>query len=915
MDNSSAQRNVSTKHFSWPMLASSIKRPRKWVALIIVATAIGATAVVQSLNVLVARHRDQVQQELQKVLGQDVSFEGVEVNLLGWPGFVAREFRVADDPRFAATPALRAKELILGVSALYLFVGRIVIDSLTLKEPEFQMIVDESGALNVTNLMGRKSQMPAVSNLKLPAGERRRNSVTFSIASVRVENGKIEYLDRSVKEPAELRVKNIALTVKGLDPARATKISLAASLSEGVGPDVHLTGQFEPASRDLSSWWQREFELSLRLDSLYVPVVARAIAGLRDKLPAELDVTGPMAFQATLRGTAQRPRLEDVDLRIPLFGSSDYNARINGRVEFSERRSWDDARLQGRLTVEPIALGQLRKLRFFEDLLPAAMSADGTIGVYSRFEGSWENLRVGALLRADKAGLRYRDWLHKPAQIPASITSRMIRQKKTVQFLASELVVGPAKMEFSGRIDLEPAPRARFNLRSQAGPVAAWNQLVTPLAYRGVAGNAQWDILVDSPMNSLDDRWSIKGYVKLTDASFERREGGRRLDHLNGQLSFAGKQARIDYARFRLGASAISLEGTVTDLFEPRLSFRLRSADLRLADLLASNDAPPLSLRDASADGEIGRDSDRFALSGSLSAAQASLPPFNVVHLRADVTLSPAGLVFKNLTAETLHGALYADGYWASADDRSRQFQIRSQFDAVQINELFSRWLPELKDRMDGQMTGRAQFDATSPDGASLKETLKGSGEASVRRGVIKNFNLIGQLLRRGDARNFSPDVASRLPTGFAELVQRADTPFDSLKANFTVDHQRIQTDSLVVTTPDYAVTGAGWIGFDRSTKWNGMLVLSPRLTQELQREYRIIRYLLDRRGRLSIGFRVEGKIPDVKVRLENRALAQALRAGPSARGEDSDSSGKAGPEPKERRPWLPDALDQILQR
>jgi len=128
------------------------------------------------------------------------------------------------------------------------------------------------------------------------------------------------------------------------------------------------------------------------------------------------------------------------------------------------------------------------------------------------------------------------------------------------------------------------------------------------------------------------------------------------------------------------------------------------------------------------------------------------------------------------------------------------------------------------------------------------------------------------------------------------------------------VANHRLQSENLVITTPEYVVTGAGWIGFDRSTRWNGMLVLSPRVTQDLQRDYRIIRYLLDRRGRLAIGFRVEGKIPDVRVRLENRALAQALRAGPLSRGDDADP-GKAGPEPTERRPWLPEALDRILKR
>jgi len=51
-----------------------------------------------------------------------------------------------------------------------------------------------------------------------------------------------------------------------------------------------------------------------------------------------------------------------------------------------------------------------------------------------------------------------------------------------------------------------------------------------------------------------------------------------------------------------------------------------------------------------------------------------------------------------------------------------------------------------------------------------------------------------------------------------------------------------------------------------------------------------------------------------VKIRLENRALAQALRAG-SSRGDDKDAETKAGQEPKETKRWLPDALERFLNR
>jgi hypothetical protein len=171
---------------------------------------------------------------------------------------------------------------------------------------------------------------------------------------------------------------------------------------------------------------------------------------------------------------------------------------------------------------------------------------------------------------------------------------------------------------------------------------------------------------------------------------------------------------------------------------------------------------------------------------------------------------------------------------------------------------------------------------------------------------------LLSQLLLRGSGSNVSAAAKARLPAALIELAKPNDTQFETLEANFTIDKGRFISDDLIVTMADYTVTGAGWFDLDRSTRWNGQLVLSPRLTQEIQRDLRWIRRLLDRRGRLAIPFRIEGKIPDVRIRIENRNLTQALRGTPS-RERDRDSTDDRPA--KEEKGWLPDTLDRLLNR
>jgi hypothetical protein len=888
-----------------------MKNLRRLLVLIVVTVAVAGAGLVEWFNILAARHREQVRQELQKILGQDATFASLEVNLLGRPGFVAKDLRVADDSRFAATPLLRADEFVLGVSVWDLLFRRLVITSLTFNDPELQVITDESGQLNLAALVSRKAELRKFPRLQRPASERRPLPVSFAVDEIRIEGGRIDYLDRSVKEPAELRLGNISLSVQGLAPTETLTIHIAAALTEGLGQDLRIDGRLTPPPEN-SSWVQRGVDMTLRFDSLRVPVVARAIAAVRDKIPDDLDVTGPMAFQAKAGGTLEQPAFDDITLKIPLFGSSDYNAVLTGSVHFTEQRTWEDAQLRGRLAIEPLALARLQKLKFLAQNLPPALVADGTVNVYSRFEGTWETLRVGTLVRADKAALDYGAWFHKAPDSPATIRAQLSRTKQRLVFHESELVLGANKLGFSGDGDISPAPRLRLKLRSENASVAAWSEYLAPYPLVGASGNFDLDVTFVKQLAPGDGDWNMAGQLKLADAGLKHGVGGRNLDNLHAEVAFVGKGARLQATRFRLGRANFILDGSVANLLVPRLAYSLRSPEVELGDLPLIIANPPVRLKRLNGVGEIYLDNDRWRLNGSIASPEGELNSFPYRDLRADIDLSASGLGFKNVWAQTLNGLFRAEGVWSAATDRPQQLQFTAQLDGVELPALIGHLLPPLKDRFGGQLNGHGRFRVTSADDAEAKNSLEGSFETAIQSGVIRDFNLVSQLLLRGSGTAVSAASMSRLPPSFAGLVNRSDTPFESLKATLTIDQKRIFTDDLVIATPDYTVTGAGWIGFDRLTNWNGSIVLSPRLTQEVQRDYRMIRYLLDRRGRLPIAFRVEGKIPRVAVRLENRALAQALRGGAaSSSGPDGASAGTAN----EDKHWLPDALERFLNR
>ena len=883
-----------------------MKKSLKFLLLFLVASIGALLILVQSFKNLAEKNREQLHQELQRFLGKDATFDRLEASLWGGIGFSAAEFRIADNPRFAATPMVRARELKLGVSLVQLVLGRIVINSLTFQAPELQIITDERGLLNLSELAGRKNEAKGFPASRPVPSERKLLSVSFLVSKIKVNNGRVDFIDRSVKEPAEIRVKNVAMEVKGLNSSEKAKIRFAAAVTEGLGHDVRVDGEFGPL-RQSQDWSQQPVELEMRFDSLSVALLARALPFLRDRIPRELDVTGPLSLQAKLRGTFNRPRITDVALKVPLFGSSNYNAILEGSMEIPEGGPWTEAHLKGSLTLNSINLAQLRSLPFLKQNLSPSLSAEGSVNAYSRFEGTWANLRIGALVKADKSEIRYGDWLRKAAGTPAELKAQISRQKNGLVLHPSELSIGNSKLTLSGMTVEDVPQRMQLRLRSDASHLPAWWRLVSAPSLYGVNGTVDWDIVLQKNFASPGG-WNIRGRLNLAGAEFRHKETGRKIDDLNATIAFLGTEALLEKGSFRLGSSLMTVAAKVPDLTQPSVRYQLRSPEISLIDLQTFLAAKSNRLKNVTASGEIRWQDDAPSLNGVLSSSEGNLEDIPYRALQADLTWSPQGMSFKNLSLQAFDGLLHVDGYWPAAVEPPQRFTLKSQAESIQLGSLLKQKFPQFRNRIEGKLNFRGQFEAATQNGFTVTETVQGSGESVVHQGTIRGFNLIAKIIPGGDA------GSSRFPASLAALVDRPDTPFDTLKANFKVAGQRIRTDDLLLVTPDYTITGAGWVGFDKTTQWNGLLVFSPRITQELQREYKLIRYLLDRRGRLAIPFRADGKFPKITVRPENRAAAQVFRRSfPQKAGEPGAGAGKST-EKNEKRTWLPESLEELLK-
>ncbi len=685
---------------------------KRLVAVLALVSAAGA-ALLFCLSLLAHKNREVVRQEVRKVLGDDASFETVEATLWTGFGFRMKDFRIADDARFAATPLVQARELHLGISLWPLLLGRLVITTLTFTEPELQIITNEAGLLNMTALTERKQGVLSFSRLGSGASERRSSGVSFLITRLKVVNGRADFIDRSITAPAALQIKKIDLDVGGLDLAARAKIKLAASLTADLGQDVRITGEMGPPAPG-KNWTQQPVNLDMQFDSLYLPMLARAIPFFRDRIPREFDITGPMHFHTKLTGTLLQPRFTALTLKVPLLGSSEYNAVLEGQAELTEDSNWGEAPIAGKLTLSAVSLSELRKLPLMGRIFPDDLITDGAVDIRSRFEGTWNQLRVGALLEASGSELGYLGQFRKPAGAPARLRARITGHNGGYLLHPSELVLGELEILVSGAVTKGQNPRLSVRLQADKRPVKALQVFLKPASLELAGGNVGWDLSFQKELPATDATWETRGVLALEQVALRDKVSRENIDRLNGSVSFYGRRARANNLTLRVGSTPLSLAVDVIELAPFRAGYSLRSDNLIAADLPLFPKATGF-MSNVLSNGELTMAHGEKRLRGVLTSAAGTLQDVPYRNLQTDLTWSPAGISFKDLRLEVFDGALRAAGSWNITGGKTRELRILSKVHALSLAGVLAQLAPQIKDRFAGRLDFGGEFAASAP--------------------------------------------------------------------------------------------------------------------------------------------------------------------------------------------------------
>ena len=814
---------------------------RKGITVFLATLVCVLALLVVFLNTFINKNRERIREEIEKHLGRSLRFDQLQLSFWGGIGILAKHLSIAEDPRFAATPFIQTKELKMQLRWLPLLMGDIVIKKFVLDEPEIQIIKNEEGVLNLSALKGPgKRAGEGAKETREAKEEKKRAAVSLLPSAIYVTNGRVDYIDRSSKEPVEIRARNVNLDLKGLDLSGTTKVKFSASLFEGQGQNVGVEGLIGPLQSE-RNWTQHPLDLQVHFDSLLLPQLSRSIPFLRAPLSPYLGTTGPLMLQAKLLGSLERPRISNLIMTGAAFGSVEPNTTVKGELDFSKGSSWREGEIQVKINVDPVSLEELKKIPFLKQSLPASLSSEGPWSVASELQGGRENFQVHALIKARESEIRYRDWLKKGKGIPAEMEIRAARQKDRLAIEESSFTLHNLKLKFSGLLEESPEQRLTLQLRSNDIDLSGWEKLLPPLSSFSTGGILQLNLSLNKNLALLEGGFDIRGALTIDGLQAKDKKSARGIEKVTARVTFQGKEARIEKG-----------EGAW--------------------------DGIPLA------------------------------------NLNGNLAWLANGFSFKNLSFQALGGTLRANGAWESRPDGSQRLTLEPTIEAMDLKALLSQKFPNFKDQIEGQLNVKARLWGESKNGAALQDSLQGEGTAQVRGGSLKNYNLVERVLTKITGLPGVPNlISSRMPTRYNTLFQRRDTLFETLGATFSVQQGRIYSEDLHLATPDYSISAEGWVGFDKTMKWNATLAMSPQFTRDLMQEHRNVRYMVDRQGRLAVPFRLEGTLPYVQAKPDLQGLAETIQRGLLQRGVERALGGEKDENKKGKRDWIQKGLEQLF--
>ena len=259
------------------------------------------------LFINVDQFRPQIEAQISSALGRKVEIGKLSLSLLAG-GVTASDLTISDDPAFSNQPFLKAKSLNVGVDLMGMIFSRsLSVHSITIEQPEVQLLRTSSGKWNFSSLGNATAAAPRARGKKAepaPAANSSSANTNISVGSLKIKNGRLVVgtVGRSKRDIYE----DVNLTAS--DVSMDSKVPFTLEAKTPGGGSLKADGTFGPLNRTDAS--ATPLNASLKIE--HMDLASTGFVDPASGLGGTLDYTGTVKSdgkQAHSEGVAKVDKL------------------------------------------------------------------------------------------------------------------------------------------------------------------------------------------------------------------------------------------------------------------------------------------------------------------------------------------------------------------------------------------------------------------------------------------------------------------------------------------------------------------------------------------------------------------------------------------------------------------------------
>jgi uncharacterized protein involved in outer membrane biogenesis len=725
-------------------------------------------------------YRGLIQDQLRTKLKREVAMGPMELSVVPL-SIRIRDFSIQEDPALAAVskrPFAAAKELRVSLGLFALLRRQVEVSSLTLQEPEVELIRKKDGTTWNFSTLGSDS------------GD---SSAGPSIDRLLIVDGRAGFTDLSAAKPERQQYDHIDVDLRDYKPGKPFKVDAEAHLPGEGKPSIAWSGSGTAGKLKLVNVTVRSAQQFLKQkDAADVDAVVsgeidcgyeNSLASAKGKIHLEKlrirksNLTFPVDLQVDGQHNVDKKRTDLKALEIAVGGTK---LNVSGTVEDQT------ANLKVSTTRSPID----ELLKLYAALgagADAGMQAKGSLTADVSVTGSLEKPALNGNVEATGLEVRNSSW-KQPVKIA---DLKLALNPKEIRSTPFQIEAGGTKLAGNFALTNYTTDASTIDASVKADNASVAELLSVGQAFGmaapGVTGSGLVDLDVRVQGSAKKPKYNGKGRIEKAQLNLPGVSKPVTVPQLDARFEEDG--VWIDTLQANLAGSNLSGKLSLQDFRDPVVKFALDIDRWNMAEM------QQVLGTSGSASGGGGKPSTFNKATGGGTVHIGTLDVNNIVltQVNATCTLDHGVVVLDPLKAELFGGGVSGR---IAADMRPAEPEItvRAKMDQVDANKLVSAATP-LKQVLFGKFGADTDLKLTA--GGDMVKSMNGGMSIQLADGKLAGVNMLNEI--------------SKFAKFFGYSAQQANfTDFVKMGGTLKIVNGIAQTNDLDVQMAGARLSGAG---------------------------------------------------------------------------------------------------------